>query len=144
MRRPSGWCGRWIPALLAAACLNVCMPGTAAARLQRWLYYSVNLQVNANVPAMLAVLTNAARQGYTHVLLDDFKFSILEYVQPNYFTNISTVRSAAAALGLEIVPAVFPIGYSNGLLFKANYTYSKKTSKKARISWVACSAWKGL
>jgi hypothetical protein len=34
----------------------------------------------------------------------------------NYFQNVARVRKAADAAGLEVIPAVFPIGYSAGLL----------------------------
>src|SRR5579859_4368450 len=89
----------------------------SATRLQRWVYYSVNLWVDANITNLQSVLTNAAQASYTHVLLSDSKFSRLATMDAHYFANVAKVKATAAALGLEIVPAVFPIGYSNDLLF---------------------------
>ena len=88
-----------------------------ASGLQRWVYYSVNLAVDANITTLESVFRRAAASGYTHVLLGDSKFSRLGEMDPHYFGNLKHVKDLAAALGLEIVPAIFPIGYSNDLLF---------------------------
>src|SRR5690348_1344957 len=73
----------------------------AAARLQRWVYYSVNLWVDSNITSLQSVLTNAAQAGYTHVLLSDSKFSRLATMDAHYFANLAKVKATAAALGLE-------------------------------------------
>jgi hypothetical protein len=62
-------------------------------------------------------MTNAAAQGYTHILISDSKFSFLWAMYPHYFDNVNTVKNTAASLGLELVPALFSIGYSNDLLY---------------------------
>lgn len=87
-------------------------------RLQRWLYYSVNLWVDSNVSTLTSVLNRAAAAGYTHVLLNDSKFSHLGDMDAHYFANVNYIRGVAMSLGIEIVPAVFPIGYSNDILFQ--------------------------
>jgi hypothetical protein len=106
---------RLVPVLLA--CLGLLSPDASAARLQRWLYYPVNLSVNSNIPPLQSVFTRAAAQGYTHILISDFKSAFLQNMNSNYFNNVNTVKSIAASLDLELVPAVFSIGYSNDLLF---------------------------
>lgn len=105
-------------ALLVAllACVGFFSSPASAARLQRWLYYSVNLWVDTEVAAMDSVLARAAQAGYTHVLVADSKFARLDEMDAHYFSNVAHVKNTAAALGLEIVPALFPIGYSNDLL----------------------------
>ena len=49
-------------------------------------------------------------------MLADYKLQVLDRVPDNYFRNVEKVKAAAAKAGLELVPAVFSIGYSNGHL----------------------------
>jgi len=83
---------------------------------QRWLYCSYNLQVDRSVDDLIALFDRAKRSGYTGILLSDYKFQVLYRVPDFYFRNVEKVKTAAARAGLELVPAVFSIGYSNGLL----------------------------
>jgi len=62
-------------------------------------------------------MRRAAAAGYTHLLLSDSKFSRLGDMDAHYFKNIAMIKELAASLGLEIVPSVFPVGYSNDILF---------------------------
>jgi hypothetical protein len=85
-----------------------------------WLYYPTNLQVNANVPKLESIWRRAAKAGYTHVLLTDSKFAKLGDLggmEKVYFSNVARVKKLADELKLEIVPAVFDIGYSNNMLW---------------------------
>jgi hypothetical protein len=88
----------------------------AAPYSERWLYCSSNLQVDRSVGELTALFDRAKRSGYTGILLSDYKLQVLDRVTDNYFRNVEKVKSAAAAAGLELVPAVFSIGYSNGHL----------------------------
>jgi hypothetical protein len=108
------WCARSVCWLLAA--LVLMPPHASAARLQRWLYYPINLSVDSEVTTLSNVLSRASQSGYTHVLLDDTKFSVLASMDAHYFANLAAAKSLAAAFGLEIVPTVFPMGHSNSLL----------------------------
>ncbi len=83
---------------------------------ERWLYCSFNLQVDRAVDDLSALFDRAKRSGYTGVLFSDYKLQVLDRVTDNYFRNVATVKKAATAAGLELVPAVFSIGYSNGHL----------------------------
>src|SRR5678816_1917666 len=85
--------------------------------LERWLYCAQNLWVDKNIDSLEALLRRASKAGYTHVLLADSKFSKLGDMDARYFRNIERVRKLAAELRLEIVPALFPVGYSNDLLW---------------------------
>jgi hypothetical protein len=82
----------------------------------RWLYCSFNLQVDRSVTDLQALFDRARRTGYTGVVLADYKFQVLDGVPDYYFRNVAKVKAAAASANLELIPAVFSIGYSNGHL----------------------------
>jgi len=83
---------------------------------QFWFYKSVNMLVDKNIGDVTALFERAGQAGYTHCLLTDSKFSRLHEMPERYFRNVETVKAAAAKAGIEIVPALFSIGYSNDLL----------------------------
>ncbi len=89
-------------------------PAVAA---ERWVYIPANFQVDAEADRVIALLRRAGAAGYDHALLSDSKFARLGTVIEGYFANVGRVREAAADLGIALVPAVFPVGYSNDLLF---------------------------
>lgn len=83
---------------------------------QRWLYLQINLQVADNVAKTEALLRRAAKAGYNGVVLADYKLNILNRVPEHYFRHAEQVKQLCAELKLELIPAVAPIGYSDGLL----------------------------
>lgn len=83
---------------------------------RRWLYSMFNLQVNESADRVVALIDRASRAGYNGLILADYKLNILDRVPDHYFKNVERVRKAAEKAGIEIIPAVFPIGYSDGLL----------------------------
>src|SRR5689334_5762417 len=91
--------------------------GLVAASLERWIYCAQNLWVDKNITELEALFQRAEKAGYTHVLLTDSKFSKLGDMDARYFKNIERVKKAAADAHLEIVPALFAVGYSNDLLW---------------------------
>ena len=102
--------------VLLALSVFAAQPGRGA-DLERWLYCSQNLWVDENIDYLDGLLRRAAKAGYTHVLLSDSKFAKLGDMDARYFRNIDRVKRLAAELHLEIVPALFSIGYSNDLLW---------------------------
>lgn len=82
----------------------------------RWVYIAQNLQVQENVPVVQSLMRRAKAAGYNGIMLADYKFNILDRVPDAYFVHLEAVKRTAKELGLAIYPAVFPIGYSNGLL----------------------------
>ena len=88
-----------------------------SAGLERWIYCSQNLWVDKNIDNLEALFHRAAKAGYTHVLLSDSKFSKLGDMDARYFRNIERVKKLAVESNLELVPALFSIGYSNDLLW---------------------------
>jgi hypothetical protein len=113
---------RFLPIALALLGLSLLAPPAArpaddAPRYQRrWFYSMTNLQVTANADNLIALLQRAHEAGYNGVVLADYKLNVLDRVTQDFFRNLARVRKAADAAGVEIIPAVFPIGYSNGLL----------------------------
>ncbi len=89
---------------------------TAQPARQLWVYCPTNLLVKENVDKLEALWRRAAKAGYTHVLLGDTKLSRLEEMPKQYFQNVERAKKIATELKLELVPGVFPIGWSNALL----------------------------
>jgi hypothetical protein len=83
---------------------------------RRWFYAGYNLQVDQSASELIALIERAAKAGYNGLVLADYKLNILDRVPGSYFKNAARVRAAAEKAHVEIVPAIFPIGYSNGLL----------------------------
>src|SRR3954469_4592972 len=92
-------------------------PAAQAATLERWLYCAQNLWVDKNIDDLELLFRRAAKVGYTHVLLSDSKFAKLGDMDARSFRNVDRVKKLAAELHLELVPALFAVGYSNDLLW---------------------------
>ena len=84
---------------------------------QLWLYCADNLWVDEHIDNLEKLWARAAKSGYTHILLSDSKFGKLGDMDSRYFRNVARLQKIAANLNLEIVPALFQIGYSNDLLW---------------------------
>ena len=50
------------------------------------------------------------------MVLADYKLNVLDRVPKHYFANAERVKKAARDNKIEIIPAVFPVGYSAGIL----------------------------
>ncbi len=83
---------------------------------RRWVFVMCNLLVDQQAGDVAALIGRAGRCGYNGVVLSDYKFNILAQMPERYFRNAARVRQAAEAAGVEVIPCVFPIGTSNGLL----------------------------
>jgi hypothetical protein len=113
-----------IELLAIVAALNALVSGASAGELtaasspyaERWVYCSTNLQVDRSVDQVNALMERAKRGGYTGIMIADYKFQVLYRVPDFYFRNAERVKAAAARIGIELIPAVFSIGYSNGHL----------------------------
>lgn len=89
----------------------------AASARERWIYLPANFQVDAEVDRVISLLARARAAKYDHALIADSKFSRIGTLPDHYFKNVERVKAAAASLKIELVPALFPVGYSNDLLF---------------------------
>lgn len=93
---------------------------SSAGALEKWLYSPTNLQVDENVDKLRQLWRRAADAGYTHILLTDSKMAKLGdlgEMTSHYFANAERVKKLAADLKLELVPALFDVGYSNNILW---------------------------
>lgn len=105
-------------ALFLSACWGLFLSGFAhAAGKERWVYLPANFQVDEEADRLIGLIERAAKAGYTHALVTDSKFSRLETVMPSYRPNVARVKEAATRLKMEVIPCVYPVGYSNDLLY---------------------------
>lgn len=105
---------------LLALCAITFLPIVPAQALEKWVYVATNLQVDENVGKLEQLMERAAKAGYTHLLLADSKLArlgTLGDIYPRYARNTEVIKAASARLKIEIVPAIFHIGYSNAMLF---------------------------
>ena len=111
---------RIVVLLLLCVVLVAAMPLRAAEPRQLWLYCSTNLQPTETLPKLEQVWRRAAAAGYTHVLLADSKLARLGELggmERQYHANTGKVKQLAKELKLEVVPALFHVGYSNSMLW---------------------------
>jgi hypothetical protein len=97
---------------LTAATVGAAEPKYA----DRWVYCQHNLLVDKNVDEVIRLVERSARAGYTGLVLADYKFNILDRMPDRYFRNVERLKKAAAEHKIELIPCVFPIGYSDGIL----------------------------
>ena len=105
---------RFVASLLTA--LFLAAFAHSAERFEKWIYRATNLLVDKNVDTLGDLLARGEAAGYTHMLLADSKFSRLGIMDQRYFKNVERVKELAAKHHIEVVPALFSIGYSNDLL----------------------------
>jgi len=98
-------------------CVALLAASARTLALEQWLYVQQNLWVDKNVDELETLFIRAGKAGYTHVLVADSKSAKLGDMDARYFRNVERVKKAAAANGLQVVPAIFPIGYSNDILW---------------------------
>jgi hypothetical protein len=85
-----------------------------------WLYYPTNFQVDRNVDEAATIWKRAAAAGYAKILLADSKMAKLNDLggmEKRYAANLERAKRHAADLKLELVPALFHVGYSNSMLW---------------------------
>lgn len=91
-------------------------PAGAVELKHRWVYVSTNLLVDEKVDEVVALMERARRAGYTGMVLSDWKFGKLPQMDRHYFDNVARVVAAGRRLHFDIIPTVFPIGYSSSIL----------------------------
>ncbi len=83
----------------------------------RWLYYSTNVQVGANITKAKQVWTDAYRNRLNGVHLSDSKFSRPTTLPNFYFDSLRSLLRWSADRRLSIIPGVMPFGYSESMLY---------------------------
>ena len=128
VRADAGWTGTGgalrcgmhscLARFITVALVSVLIRLAPAAELtDRWVYLQTNLQVDKNVDDAEALFRRAAKAGYTGVLLADSKLAKLGDVIPRYHQNLARVKRIAAETKVEVIPALFHIGYSEAMLW---------------------------
>jgi hypothetical protein len=103
------------PLAIIAAALCVAAP-LRAEKLQKWVYIQTNLLPDDTAAQVEQLIVRAGKAGYDHALIADSKFNRLGEMGEKYFKHVAHLREVAAGAQVEIVPAVFSMGYSNDLL----------------------------
>ena len=106
----------FVSALMALVCRST--PSCAEQRFpHRWIRASLNLQVDSQAETAVALIRRAQQAGYTGLLINDAKFGrVCESRPTQFYTNVGRVRGAAELAGIELIPLVMPIGYSNPIV----------------------------
>ena len=99
--------------LLLSLLFSAALPCRA---LEKWIYVAKNLAVDTSIDEIEQLMKTGQASGYDHMLLADSKFSRLAEMNAPYFRNVERVKALSAKYQIEIVPAVFPVGYSNDIL----------------------------
>ncbi|MEP0814724.1 MAG: carbohydrate binding domain-containing protein [bacterium] len=89
-------------------------------QLELWYFQMKNLYVDANVEQAIALAQEAAGYGYSSVVFADYKFGIMDVdgaLDQRYYDNVVRYVDAARAAGIEVIPSLVPIGYSDSFLF---------------------------
>ncbi len=84
--------------------------------MEKWIYTARNLLIDKSVDDLEALMKTGSALGYDHLLLADSKFSRLGELDQRYFRNVERVKQLAVKYHMEIVPTLFPVGYSNDIL----------------------------
>ncbi len=109
----TGWLGHGVHGATPVAPKNA-LDSTAQPEL--WFYAPTNFQVNERVDALIDLMRRAKGLGYSAMVTSDYKWGDFTDRPAHYFENLQRVKTAADRLGMEIIPAVCNIGYSNSLL----------------------------
>jgi hypothetical protein len=83
---------------------------------ERWVWAAHSLRDDKQTDDLIALVGRAGKCGYNGVVLSDYGLNFLERVPEGYLKNAARLRRSADAAGVEIIPCVFPVGSSNGLL----------------------------
>ncbi len=83
---------------------------------RRWVWMMTNFLVEKEADRAVALIERAGRDGFNGIVISDYKLNFLERMPKHYFEHVARVKKAAEKAHVEIIPAIFPIGYSNGLL----------------------------
>lgn len=87
-----------------------------AEKLQKWVYIQTNLLPAEIATQVEQLIQRAGKAGYDHALIADSKFNRLADMPEKYFKHVAHLREVAEQAQVEMVPAVFGMGYSNDLL----------------------------
>jgi len=82
----------------------------------RWVYLQTNLFPEESVPRIEGLLRRAAKAGYNGLVITDTKMQSLAEPPPFYRERLARILATAKSVGVEVVPAVLPVGYAGSML----------------------------
>jgi hypothetical protein len=85
---------------------------------EKWVYSGVRAGDDAAVTRSIEFMKRARDLGVTHILVSDGSLGRLAEMPPAYFEGVNKLLAAAKELDIQLVPAVFNIGYSGRYLGK--------------------------
>ena len=98
-------------ALTAALCGN----SLAAPYPERFIWlFGWGLGKDSDVAELSKVLETASRSGLNGAMLSSSLDSLCKQ-SPDYFRRLEELRKTSDRLGMEIIPAVFSVGYGGGV-----------------------------
>ncbi|HZK76015.1 MAG TPA: T9SS type A sorting domain-containing protein, partial [Candidatus Kapabacteria bacterium] len=86
----------------------------------RWVFSTHNLIVPAQVTALGTIEDSMAAHKLNGLQQNDFKnniYSVFENSYPQYFYNVDTLQVHSYNSNVELIPGLFPMGWSEGILF---------------------------
>ncbi len=86
----------------------------------RWVFSGHNLIEQSQVAALETIEDTMAAHKLNGLQQNDFKnniYSVFEGSYPQYFYNVDSLQAYSAKSNVEIIPGVFPFGWSEGILF---------------------------
>jgi len=86
----------------------------------RWVFSTHNLLVQSQITDLAAIEDSMAAHKLNGLQQNDFKnsiYSVFENSYPPYFYNVDTLQTNSYRANVELIPGLFPIGWSQGILF---------------------------
>jgi Secretion system C-terminal sorting domain/Glycosyl hydrolase family 20, domain 2 len=86
----------------------------------RWVFSTHNLIEQSQISALESIEDTMAALKLNGLQQNDFKnnvYSVFEGSYPQYFYNVDSLQAYSAKTNVEIIPGVFPFGWSEGILF---------------------------
>ena len=86
----------------------------------RWVFSTHNLIEQSQISALETIEDTMAAHKLNGLQQNDFKnnvYSIFEGSYPQYFYNVDSLQAYSYNSNVEIIPGVFPFGWSEGILF---------------------------
>lgn len=92
--------------------------GDTASPLELWVFWHAPLSTAGNLTSFHSLMDRAVAAGYKGVLLSDWSVEILASpsLSAGWKANLLNAWAYAESVGLEVVPDIFPFGYSEALL----------------------------
>ncbi|MFI5201545.1 MAG: T9SS type A sorting domain-containing protein [Candidatus Kapaibacterium sp.] len=86
----------------------------------RWVFSTHNLIVPSQISDLETIEDSMAAHKLNGLQQNDFKnniYSVFENSYPQYFYNVDSLQAYSAKTNVELIPGLFPIGWSEGILF---------------------------